>query len=166
VTPFLFEHEFQCADPAAFWRCYFDEEHEARLDEALGLQAREVLEDTDDGTTRLLRYRVVPKRQIPGWLRAVTRAGLEYDEESIFYKADNRIEISIRPALMPGRTRIESTYSVVAIEPGRVLRRCEGEIEMRIPVIGGRLERAIVRDMEASYEVAVPLTQACLDLHR
>lgn len=166
MTPFSFEHEFNCADPAAFWRCYFDPEHEARLDEALGLQSREILEDTDDGTTRLVRCRVVPKRQIPGWLRAVTRAGLEYEEESTFYKADDRIEIHIHPALMSGRTRIDCTYSVVAIEPGRVSRRFEGEIEMRIPVIGGRLERAIVRDMEASYEVAVPLTQACLDLHR
>ncbi len=164
VTRFFFEHEFVCADAAAFWHCYFDKEHEARLDEALGLQSRELLEETDDGTTHVRRYRVAPKRQIPGWLRAVTRAGLEYEEESIFYKADDRIEISIRPSLLPGRTRVEATYSVALVAPGRVVRRFEGEVEVRMPVIGARLERAVVRDMEASYEVAVPLTQACLDL--
>jgi hypothetical protein len=163
VIPFDFEHDFRTPSVDAYWRCYFDPDHVARLDEALGLRGRELLERQEDDDTLVRRFHVVPARQIPGWLRKVAGGGLDYEERSTFYKADDRIEIEILPSLLAKRTRIAGTYTVVPVGDGVVRRRWCGEVDVRAPVIGGRVERAVVSDMEKSYAIAVPMTQDCLD---
>lgn len=163
MTPFRFEHEFRADSAAQFWRGYFDEQHIAHLDAELGLRARELKERREDESTLHRVSRVMPERELPGWLRKVTGAGLDYEEHLTFYKHENRCELLILPSLFPSRTRIEGTYDVQEVGPGRLLRRFFGTIDIRVPVLGGRVERSVLADMESSYQRAVPLTQDWLD---
>ncbi|HUH05932.1 MAG TPA: DUF2505 family protein [Kofleriaceae bacterium] len=163
MTPFRFEHEFRADSAAQFWRGYFDEQHIAHLDAELGLRARELKERREDEHTLYRVVRVVPERELPGWLRKLTGAGLDYEERLTFHKDENRCELLILPSLFSSRTRIEGTYDVQELGPGRLLRRFFGEIDIRVPVIGGRVERSVLADMESSYRRAMVMTQAWLD---
>lgn len=163
MTPFRFEHEFRAESAAQFWRGYFDEAHIANLDAELGLRARELVELREDDATLHRVFHVVPERELPGWLRKVTGAGLDYEERLTFHKHENRCELLVLPSLFPSRTRIEGTYDVQELGPNRLLRRFFGEIDIRVPMVGGRVERSVLADMAASYERAVPLTQHWLD---
>ncbi|HTM22280.1 MAG TPA: DUF2505 family protein [Kofleriaceae bacterium] len=165
MTPLHIEHEFRAPSVARFWDSYFDPAHRARLDAATGIASRELLERTDDGATLLVVQRIVPSREVPGWLRKLTGAGLDYVERQLLTRADDRIDIDIQPAMFPSRTHMKLIYAVRPAEPGKIVRTCDGEIEMRVPVFGGRIERHIREDLEHSYGVAVPLTQEWLDAH-
>jgi hypothetical protein len=165
VTPLHIEHEFRTASVARFWAMYFDPEHRARLDATTGIKSREVLERDDRGDTLLVVQRIVPAREVPGWLRKLTGASLDYVERQLLTRADDRIDIDIQPSMFPSRTHMKLVYTVRQIAPDRVLRACAGEIEIRVPVFGGRIERGIRDDLEHSYASVVPLTQEWLDAH-
>jgi len=163
MTPFRIEHEFRCAAPAQFWASYFDPDHRVRLDAATGIASRTVVEREDSDDTLLVVARIVPQREVPGFIRRLTGAGLDYVERQLFHKRDDRIDIDIQPAMFPSRTHIRFVYEERMIGPGRRLRSSSGEIDIRVPVVGGRVERSIRDDLQHSYQVAVPLTQEHLD---
>jgi hypothetical protein len=159
------EHEFRGPSVARFWDSYFDPAHRARLDAATGIASREVLERVDSGDTLLVVQRIVPVREIPAFVRKLTGAGLDYVERQLFHRADDRIDIDIQPSMFPSRTHMKLVYALRQVGAGRLLRTCDGEIEIRVPLVGGRIERGIRTDLEHSYEAAVPLTQEWLDRH-
>lgn len=160
---FAFEHEFRAPSLEAYWRCYLDPVHVGRLDAELGLKSRELLESTETDGGLYRRFHIVPGRELPGWLQKITRAGLAYEERSTFRRADNCIDVEVIPEMFTERTTIRGLYSLELVGEGRVVRRFAGAVEVRVAVVGKRVERAIVEDMARSYEVAIPLTQACLD---
>ncbi len=164
-TQFHIEHEFRAPSMARFWESYFDPAHRARLDAATGLASREVLEREDRGDTLLIVQRVKPQRELPAFVRTVTRGTLEYIERQLFTRSDDRVDIEIQPQMFTARSHLAMVYQVRELAPGRLLRTCDGEIDIRVPLIGGRIERGVRDDLMRSYDKGVPLTQEWLDNH-
>jgi hypothetical protein len=184
-TSFSFEHVFRCAGPEVLLAGYFDPDRVRHQDAATGIAAREVLEltDTEPATTKseppyrwpdgpdsrpgrsVVRRvcRVTPSRQLPAFLRPFVRSGLDYVEEAEWRRGEPQIALRIRPSLLRGRAEVTATYRLQPEAPGQVRRIYAGQVTVELPVIGGRVERGIVADLEKSLTVAARCTQDYLD---
>ncbi len=163
MTPFRYEAEFRAPSTAAVFAAYFDPAHIADQDRRVDIARRDVLE-LDDGPTELRRVcKVVPKRQLPAVIRPFVPGELYFHERLVWHKQADRIDMTIEPSLLGGRTEIHSVYALSVVGPGRVRRVYEGHVTVGIRLIGGRVERAIVEDLERSLVIAAAATQDWLD---
>ncbi len=163
ATTFHFEHRFRAASPAEVLAAYFDDAHREEQDRATAIARREVIEDRDGPTERRRVSRVFPLRQLPAVVRAVVRGDLSYDETIVWVKAADRIDFDIRPKLLDGKARIEARYQLRTTGPMEVLRTYDGSAAVDVRLVGGRIERVIIEDLERSLATAAALTQAYLD---
>jgi hypothetical protein len=165
VTPFRFEAEFQAPSTAVVFAAYFDADHIADQDRRVEIARREVLE-LDDNPSALRRVcKVVPRRQLPAILRPFVPGELHYIERLVWRKADDAIDMQIEPSLLGGRTDMHAVYALSLVGPGRVRRVYEGSVHVELRLVGKRIERTIVEDLEASLIQAAQGTQAYLDSH-
>lgn len=163
MTPFHFEYLFRARDPDAVFDVYFDPEHQDEQDRRVEVARRETLEDVDEGDARRRVARVYPRRQLPVVIRPLIKGDLSYDEAIVWHKRDHRIEFDIRPRLLDGKAQILATYRLVQRAPGEVLRTYDGQATVQLRLIGGRVEKAIIEDLERSLTVTAGCTQEYLD---
>ncbi len=162
MTPFHFEYLFRARDPDAVFAVYFDPEHQAEQDRRVEAR-RETLEDVDEGDVRRRTARVYPHRQLPVVIRPLIKGDLSYDESIVWHKRDHRIEFDIRPRLLDGKAQIKATYRLSQTKPGQVHRVYDGQVTVQVRLIGGRVEKAIIEDLERSLTVTAGCTQEYLD---
>jgi hypothetical protein len=163
VTPFHFEYLFRARDPDAVFTVYFDPEHQAEQDRRVEVIKRETVEDTDGADTRRRVCRVSPRRQLPAVVRPFIKGDLSYDETIVWHKAAHRIEFDIRPQLLGGKAQIQATYQLHPDVPGKVRRTYDGKVTVDVRLIAGRIEKAIIEDLERSLVVTAGCTQDYLD---
>jgi hypothetical protein len=163
VTPFCFEHVFVAPSPAAILAAYFDADHQLEQDQAIDIAEREIIELVDDGDTIRRTSRVVPRRQLPGFLRPFSSGALHYLEIATWRRTTNQISIEIRPSLMGGRAQIRATYHLEVVAPNTIRRRYAGHVSVDVALVRARVERGIVAEFERSMPLAASCTQAWLD---
>ena len=163
MTPFHFEYLFRARDPDAVFTVYFDPEHQAEQDRRIDVARRETLEDTDEGDVRCRVARVYPKRQLPVVIRPLIKGDLSYDEHIVWHKREHRIEFDVRPRLLDGKAQILATYRLEQRAPGQVHRLYDGQVTVQVRLIGGRVEKTIIEDLEKSLTVTAGCTQDYLD---
>ena len=163
MTPFHFEYLFRARDPDAVFTVYFDPEHQAEQDRRVDVAKREILDDRDEGDTRHRTARVYPRRQLPVVIRPLIKGDLSYDETIVWHKRDHRIQFDIRPRLLDGKAQILATYRLEQRAPGHVHRLYDGQVTVQVRLIGGRVEKTIVDDLEKSLTVTAGCTQEYLD---
>jgi hypothetical protein len=163
VTPFRFEHEFRAPSPAAVFEAYFDPECTAESDRRCEVSRRDVLEHDDRGPTLHRVCRVVPRRQLPAVLRPFVKGDLTYTERLVWHKAEDRIDISVEPAVLEGRIEWASQYRLVSSAPDRVRRTYSGHVSVQVRLLGARIERGIIEDLERTLVTAAACTQEWLD---
>jgi hypothetical protein len=81
----------------------------------------------------------------------------------VWHRAAQRAETTVVPSVLAGRVSIGGTVTLDVPAPDRVRRVFEGAIDVRVPLVGGRIERSIFEDMTASYELGAEITQRWLD---
>ena len=164
MTPFCFEHVFRAASMAEVFAAYFDPEHQREQDRAVDIASREVVDTADDGAVLRRVSRVVPTRQLPAVIRPFVAGGrLSYTETVAWRRADNLIDIAIRPSLLGGRAHIDARYQLIQQGPMAVHRRYAGEVRVDLALVAGRIERGIIAEFTVSLPVAASVTQGWLD---
>jgi hypothetical protein len=156
---------FAAPSPAAVLAAYFDSNHQLEQDRAIDIAEREVIELIDDGATIRRVSRVIPRRQLPGFLRPFSSGPLHYIEVATWTRATNQIAIEIRPSLMGGRAQIRATYQLDVVAPNTIRRRYQGHVSVDVALVSTRVERGIVAEFERSMPLAASCTQAWLDRH-
>jgi len=150
MKKFEIVHEIAC-DAARFWEMFFDDAYNEALYKQVGLKERRFLELTDTPTHKHWVMRVIPERDLPGFLKKLVNGDFGYEETATLDKAANQITCKIRPTLLSERITIESTYTLEPIGPDRVRRIYAGTVDVALPLVGGKIEEFILRDVEASY---------------
>jgi hypothetical protein len=163
MTPFCFEHVFRASSTAEVFAAYFDAGHQLEQDRRVDIVERTVLElsQTDDELRRTSR--VVPRRQLPGFVRPLVSGQLSYVETILWRKHADEIDIEIRPSILRGRASITALYRLSRGPTGSILRRYEGFARIEVSLIGPRIERGIVAEFGRTLPVAAACTQAWLD---
>jgi hypothetical protein len=184
MQTFHFVHDYQAPAIDSIFEAYFDPEFALAQDREVDIIERTVLELTD-GANELVRVcRVVPKRQLPALFRPLVAGELHYTESLRWFKDQHRMTIEIRPSLLKGRALISVDYqladqgpvpgaNVRTLEAGvttgnwRLIQRVyRGTVTIEVPLLGGRIEKSIVADMESSLRTTAASTQAWIDHHR
>jgi hypothetical protein len=165
MLSFEFEHVFSAPSPAALFAAYFDPAHQLEQDRRTDIREREIISLDDSGDQLRRVCRVVPDRQLPIFIRPLIRGSLQYIETALWKRADDVIEIDIRPSILNGRAHIAGTYRLDVVGPNAIRRRYEGTVSVDVPLIASRIERGMVAELARSMPVTAECTQAWLDHH-
>jgi hypothetical protein len=166
-TPFSFESLFRAPSVDVVLAAYFDPDHLRAQDMAAGLTDREILDDKDDGTRRTCSWSVRASTQLPLYARPFVEGGrLTYRETMIWRKAESAIDLTIQPQILGGRVQIEAIYQLSPAGAGQVLRRYAGQIRVDVKLVSGKIERAILGEIEKGMPVMTECTQQWLLANR
>jgi len=144
-------HTFPCTADV-FWQMFWDEEYDAMISKSAGV-TRETLWDRQEGSDRVWRMRFTPDQELPAMVaKAVGTNKLVYEQQSRL-DANNVLHWEVFPAVVPDKVTAKGTMRIQEHARG-VDRIVDGEITVRIPLIGGRIEKAIHKSVVDSYEKA------------
>jgi uncharacterized protein DUF2505 len=161
VTHFQIVHDFAC-DPPRYWEVFFDEAYNVDLYRQIKVKERTMLERKEDDASIHWRVKIMPERDLPGVIKKIVGGDLGYTEISTYYKGKDYIDVRVEPTLMKERTKIAARYTLKSLEPGRVRRTFEGDIDVDLPLVGRKIEATVLDDMKKSYDVAARVTAAWL----
>lgn len=163
MTPFRFEYDFRARSVAEVFEAYFDPQVSDEQDAKVGVASRELvtLEDTADRLHRVCK--VAPRRQLPAIVRPFVSGDLSYVEDLVWRKADDLIEMRIEPSVLDGRVEILARYALSLVGEAVVRRTYEGSVSVEVRVVGRRIERGIIEDLERTLVTSAACTQAWLD---
>ena len=143
--------------PEEYWTKSDSRELSRLIDEASGVERTLLSEERGDGkTTR--EYRVTQTKDLPPAAQKMMRTQrLSYNQTQAYDDASLSMRWSVNPEIFPGKVKIEGTVEVVPNGTGceRVVR---GEINVAIPLVGGKIEKHVVNDLKRSYERAGRVT--------
>ena len=118
------------------------------------LSRPEVVADTVDGATRVLRLRYAYVGQLDGIAKKIVGdRPLTWVQELRMDPATFAGTLSYAVDGDAGRLQGDAQVAVTAIAAERSRRRINGELRVRIPVVGGRAERAIVPGLTRRIDV-------------
>jgi hypothetical protein len=162
-TEFSFENVFAVPSVKRILEAYFDPGHLASQDKVAELSERTVVESREDDATKFMSWSVRSLRPLPSFVRPFVDGGrLGYLETMTWRKADNEIDMTIVPQIAGGRVQIAAVYALAQVGDGQVRRRYRGTITVNIPLLSGKIERAILAEMEKGMPAMTECTQAWL----
>ncbi|MEE9392703.1 MAG: DUF2505 family protein [Planctomycetota bacterium] len=162
MADFRFEHEFRGSQDH-YWQIFFDREASATQMESEGITDYEFLELSVDGPIWRRVITATPSRDLPSVIRKVTGASLGYTETTLFDKAAGTAKTSVVTKTMGKRIDFGGTHSLETVSDGVFRRIFAGAVNVRITLVGKRVEKAIMADMAKSYERGAVLTQKRLE---
>jgi hypothetical protein len=156
-------HAFDCT-PARFWEMYWDDDFDAMLMTGATF-TRELLEDTESNGVRTRRVRITPHQELPSAAAAILGTSkLVYDQENRFDLAKSEVAWRVIPTILPGKLDANGRFQVVATPRG-----CEqvvdGDITVNVRFVGGRIESAVIGEVEKSYSRTAEVSRAWLTKH-
>ena len=169
ATEFSFETVFEAPGltAATIGAAYFDPDHLAAQDVVGKLGERTVTEERDDDKARFCRWSVRSLRPLPALVKPFVEGGrLSYIETMTWRKADNEIDMTITPQIGRDRVLIKAVYSFTQVGDGQVRRRYKGTIQVNVPLVSGKIERAILGEMENGMAAMRDCTQKWLAAKR
>ena len=139
------------SDPATAWA----ELQSAPYSEAVAQEGGadvEVLEVSERNGARVRRIRVTGRRPLPGFAQAALGAErLSYVQEETSIPGAFKLRWKVVPDAIPERVLAEGTYELLPDGDGSV-RAIDGTIDVRIPLVGGRIEKALAEELQKSYD--------------
>lgn len=146
-------------DPATTWEIFESEAFGERLEAATDLK-REVIERREEGGILIRRLRMQSHRDLPAMVgRALGMKRLTYEQENRFDPAKSRLTWKVFLPVMKDRISVSGTTIVTPTEEGS-LRVVDGDISVRIKLIGGQIEKAVVAEFERSMGRAVDVARS------
>jgi hypothetical protein len=151
-------HEFDC-DPDEFWTIFFDDAFNREVFSRIRSE-RQVLESQDDGRTLRRVIRVSLTRDVPAIVQKALDGKLGYIERSTFDKQTKKYDLAIEVPAAGSRFRIGGGFQVDAAGAGRCRRTWAGDAQVKVPLIGGRIEQVIVDNMRKDFDSAAEVLRA------
>jgi hypothetical protein len=139
------------ADPATAWA----ELQSAAYSEAVAKEGGadvQLLEESEKDGARVRRLRVTGKRPLPGFAQAALgMERLSYVQQETSVPGAHKLRWKVVPDKLADRVLAEGTYELLPDADGSV-RAIEGTIDVRIPLVGGRIEKALAEELQKSYD--------------
>lgn len=158
---FSMSHEFRCS-PDEMWELYHSDEFERRLQQATEVR-REVLEERSEDGIEYKKLRCVSQRELPKPMKmALGIEQFEYEQEQRLDRNTHTLEWEVQTPFMTDRVSAAGTTRVEETERG-CRRTVEGDIEVRLPLVGSKMERKLSDRFQVSYEEAAEIAREMLD---
>jgi hypothetical protein len=150
------------ATPAAVDGALIDPAFLVRMAELPKLGSAEVVSQDRDGDTMRQDVRYLFQAQLSSAVtRVVDPDRLTWVERSICDLVSHRTECEIRPDNYGGM--LNGRYSSLVVASGEGARRTlTGELKVKVPLVGGKVERAIVGGLEENAAAQIALIETFL----
>lgn len=159
---FKVEHRFRGISLKDFEGLYFDEAFNEALCKQVKLQ-RTLVARTVQGGKLHREVRVAAEREIPpAAAKILGGARLEYTEHLDYAVGSNRGTWKTISSLMTDKVDSAGTFSFRE-EGGQVVRTVEGDVTVKIMLVGKVVEQFIAADVEKSYAQAAEFMQKWID---
>lgn len=154
---FSIVHEFD-TDVKSYWDLFLSPPFTEALMSALKMKNYKLIKREDDGTTFRRSQSMEPTVALPGMFASLV-PNLGYTEHDTLVWSTNTMKIAIEPATMKEKFSTTGDYIVTPIGDKRCRREFKGEVVVKVPLMGGKMEKFTVDQMKESYEVAARTTR-------
>lgn len=156
-------HTFPC-DPDTFWEMYWDDGFDQMMQRGSTVE-RELLEQREEDGVIVRRVRFTPQRELPGpAAKLLGSSKLIYEQENRWDPAASKMSWRVIPTVLPGKLDAQGTFVVNAI-PGGCEQVVDGDISVNVRFIGGQIEKAVVSEVELSYDRMAEVAREWLRQH-
>lgn len=140
------------------------EEYNERLKDLPNVGERVVTEQRErsDGTVRRVVHYEFDGRLPPAVEKIIGAKMVSWDEIGVFDPAGHEWAFEIDPHVLADRFECHGTYTFRE-EGGTTVREVAVELEVKIPVVGGRVEKAIAEGLEETLQAEGRLLARYLD---
>lgn len=155
---FDFRHRFDCSADT-LWEILMDEDYQDEAAQVSGT-TKELLEDRTEFGRRTRRTRVTPQRELPpAMARALGTDTLSYVQEQRWQVGKTAMSWVVIPDIFANRVTCKGDYLIAPRGPTSCERVITGEMRIGVPVVGGRMEKRTVEDLQKSYDATAVLLQ-------
>jgi hypothetical protein len=145
-----------------YWKTFFDEEFNAALWPALDIQWEPLsLDRKGEGSELVItrKQRLTPKREMPAIIEKFVKGKLSYVEQNVFTARDNTMKTTTTPSFMAEKIDTSGTFRIEVLGPSKVNRIWDGNCEVSVPLVGGKIEKILVEEVRESYRRATEFTR-------
>lgn len=164
MPSYRIEDPLNCSEDA-FWQLVFDPAFETQVDQA-SLVQREILEETPSPATPdqtvQRRCRITPQREWPAFITKALPQALTYLETQRFDPSTKRMEVATRTGVLPSKFEVSGILWAQPQADGTVLRIWEGQCRCTIPMLGRRIETAIIDQIRHTFAQSARVAQQWL----
>ncbi len=151
-----------------YWEVFFDDAYNEALFRHLRIGRKLLSFDRQgEGDSLVIRRRQIltPEREAPKIFKRLIKGAISYTENNVFTARDDRIEVETIPGFAADKLTTRGVYRLETLGPERVRRIFEGECTCRIPLVGSKVEQAIVDEVRSSYADTTTFTREWLKTH-
>ena len=124
----------------------------------------EVVDHRRGGDTVRLDIRYAYTGDLPGAaLAVIDLARLTWVQRTVVTLSDRTITIALLPDHYPDRLQCAGTFRFVPRPDGGTTRRVQGDLRVKVMVVGGQVERALVSGLEEFQEAETAAVDAWID---
>lgn len=142
-----------------------DPEYQERLKDLPNVGERvvtEVRQRSDGSIRRVVHYRF--GGPLPASVeKVIGTSSISWDEVGIFNPSDHEWVFEIEPHVLPDRIECHGSYRFDPDDDGGTQREVAVELKVKIPVVGGPVERAISEGLEETLRAEGELLSRYLD---
>ncbi len=154
--------------PEHYWQVFFDDAYNEALFKRLKV-GREQLELSREGEGQDLvirrKLRLSPQREVPSLVAKFVKGAITYTEQNVFTARNNTLDVVTIPGFMADQLTTRGVYRVQPLGPNKVRRTWEGEVNCKVPLLGGKVEKHIVEEVTQSYRDTTEFTRKWLADH-
>ncbi len=154
-------HRFDCTTEQ-FWAMYWNPVFDQQMQREAAI-TRQILEERREGASVVRRVRLTPDRELPGPVATLLGTKkLIYEQENRWDEEKGVLHWRVIPTVLPGKLDASGTMTVRPAGTG-CEQAIDGNIEVRVMLIGGRIEQAVVDEVAKSYDRAAASCRRWLD---
>jgi hypothetical protein len=147
---FRITHRFP-GSAQAWWSVCKHPDFEAVIAQASDVTMTLLSDETRDGVRRQ-RVRVVPRKELPALVqKAIGAPRFSYVQETEERAGESSLRWTVLPELLADKIRCAGTLRLVDV-PGGCERTVEGTVEVRVTLVGGTIEKAVIDELRQGYD--------------
>lgn len=157
-------HVFGVSPEVFFGKIFLDRAfNETLYLERLAMKAFAVERLEVEGDLVHRRVRVTPRQDAPGFVKKVIKGELSYVEAGTLDRTTGVYRFQTTTSVAADRIHIEGRLTVSPKGEGRCERNLVLDVEVRVPLVGGQLERFVAGQLRESFDKGARYTEAWIE---
>ncbi len=154
----LFVESVLPVDPARAWELFESEAFRVRLREKAKLTS-EVLSTRMEGGVEIRRLRFQSGNELPGVVaKLLGSTHLRYEQENRLEASASRLTWTVALPVLTDRVKVSGVTTIYP-HPDGCRRVVDGVCEVKVALVGGQIEKAVVGEFEKSMARAVEIVR-------
>lgn len=161
-----YEHRINISASRFFRELFFNHQfNEWLFLEKLKMEEYKSLEYREDDFKIYRKVWVKPKQELPTFVRSFIKGDFGYYEEGEFDKKSEKYIVTTTPSALADKVKTNGLIYVLPDGDNACYRIADIEIEVKIPIIGGKVEEYIGEELDKSYNISALATNEWISTH-